>query len=717
MTTRPADVGAATRGGIGLPALLLAVVASGGAAQESLPGTGAELVRLDVVVSDQQRRPIRNLRREDFEVLEDGKPQGLVRFLAVDVGAAVEPPGAAGQAEGEAPSTGPGRQIVIVVDDLHIAPGNLEYTKQALRRLVKEFVAPDDNVGLVTTRAAGGTQQLTRDRAPLTQAIDRLVVKDVLDAPRSGSQMTPAQAELILRGDRTALVLAARTMLSEPGSVLDNAGPRNALAGAGGVTPAGIDVRERVAAEEAQREARAVLAESLRFSVATLATAESVMRGLSDLPGRKVCVLVSDGFLLGLGTSEERRRDLQYVIDAATRSGTVVYALDARGLISNMSDAGVAGRAVGAELQGSVAQQSQQLVRTTLENVARATGGFLVQGTNDLAGGLERMLADNQAYYLMAYEPRNTKRDGRFRKIEVRVSGRSGLSVRTRTGYLAPDDRKRGLEPQRPSRADLVTPPPLAPAFDADAAGAVLGAPPAPDPLPVRLSADYVQLPPAGPQALVRVHVDLASLGLVPVAGRVHDVIELAGEVYDVLDSPLGSPFSRRYALDVAAAQLAATLATGLLHEERLALAPGRYRIRVAAREAALGRTGAADQWIDIPDLRESKLAMSGVFLDASERYKAGGRLTFQLYVYNPLLDADGRSDVVLQAQIWSEGKALAASRPKPVAFTRKDGALVPETHEANLEGMASGVYELRVVVVDHKANATVFRSLAFRLE
>ena len=59
--------------------------------------------------------------------------------------------------------------------------------------------------------------------------------------------------------------------------------------------------------------------------------------------------------------------------------------------------------------------------RETLQRLADDTGGLLAGGTSELGAGLGRMLADNESFYLVAYEPTNTKRDGRFRKIELRL--------------------------------------------------------------------------------------------------------------------------------------------------------------------------------------------------------------------------------------------------------------------------------------------------------
>jgi hypothetical protein len=157
------------------------------------------------------------------------------------------------------------------------------------------------------------------------------------------------------------------------------------------------------------------------------------------------------------------------------------------------------------------------------------------------------------------------------------------------------------------------------------------------------------------------------------------------------------------------------------------------------AHELSLAQTGGAAQWIDIPDISDKKFAMSGVFLSAvasgtaaaggttggetlreastRRRFTHGESFSFQIYLYNPAVDDKGASDVVLQAQVWSGGKAIAASKPQPAALRQKDGVPLPETNVVGLEGLAAGRYDLRVVAVDRRANATIFRTIDFTVE
>ncbi len=721
--------------------LVLAGVASMGRPQASPPAAaGAEIVRLDAVVTDKDGRLVRDLSAADFELFEDGKPQRLSHFLFVGVqgAAATRPasPATPAVSQGEATATrsrSAGRYVIILVDDLHIAATNLEPTRVALRRVVRESLAVDDKAALVTTGGPGGVLQLTENRAPLERAIDALTFREAIVAPAHGSQMTPAQAELVLRGDTNALHLASRVLMDEPGSVYSGTTPRSAVEATGGAGPASIlDPQERAAANEVKRQARAILDEALRFSAVTLSRLDDVLRGLAPLPGRKLCLFVSDGFLVGMGTIDEQTRHLRRVVDAATRSGAVVYALDARGLVSTVGAAATAAVPAPPGLQEKVARLTEQEFQQTLLGLANDTGGFLVRGTNELAAGLGRMLQDNDAYYLMAYEPANAKRDGKFRKIEVRVASRPELTVRTRHGYFAPDERKKAEAGGTGAAGSL----PVS-ALDEAEARAILGGALPSNGTPVQVTADYLALPPDGARAVVRAQVGLAGLRWRQAGRRQVATVDLVGGAYDAGGSPVGPVFGRRVDLDLDPAELKRSPEQSFQYQHQLLLSPGRYEIRVVAREPGLAPLGGGTQRIDIPDLGAGGLTLSSVFLSSAvkepsttgaesevlrdahalRRFQRGDSLYFQLYVYNVKPDESGATDVVLQAQLRAGGKTIAASKPQPVRFEQKNGVPLPQSNGMPLEGLDPGSYELRVVVVDRKANLTAFRSVDFTLE
>jgi Ca-activated chloride channel family protein len=71
-----------------------------------------------------------------------------------------------------------------------------------------------------------------------------------------------------------------------------------------------------------------------------------------------------------------------------------------------------------------------------LGRLAKETGGFLIDNTNDLTSGFARMQQERTTYYLLGYQPTNTAADGKFRRVTVKVK-RPRVTVRARPGYLA----------------------------------------------------------------------------------------------------------------------------------------------------------------------------------------------------------------------------------------------------------------------------------------
>jgi VWFA-related protein len=140
----------------------------------------AELVQIDVVVTGADGTPVVDLRREDFEILEDGRPQSISHFA---VGTAWRPaalpaPGTPATGATTRPAPGPspsppavGRTIVLVFDDLHLGASRLSAAKREATRFIQEQVGPRDQVALVTTSGIRGVfEPLTRDRGALVRA-------------------------------------------------------------------------------------------------------------------------------------------------------------------------------------------------------------------------------------------------------------------------------------------------------------------------------------------------------------------------------------------------------------------------------------------------------------------------------------------------------------------------------------------------------------------
>ena len=612
-------------------------------ATATLPAVRTELVQLDVVVSDKDGRGVEGLDASDFEVREDGKAQELSHFAAETrtgsrVAAAPGAPEPAAPATA-APPPGPrGRLFVLAVDDLHTAPANMVPAQRAMTRFVDEQVSEGDVVALMTTSGAKGVfQDFTRDKDALRQAIARVRSRYEPVVPIGAPYLSEHQAELIDRSDPEALRLAVQEILQTE----DYLG-------------------EAMAREKAYSQARRMVFEIMARSARALEAIENLVRGLGPLPGRKVVVLVSDGFLIGTGASENRIFDVRRIVDAATRSGVVLYAVDTRGLVADVpgGSASFQGPAVlnAPGVRQSIQTRGNEAQRQGLNALAEDTGGFLVKNSNDLDLGLSRIVRDNEIYYLLAYEPTNAARDGKFRKIEVRLRDRPGLRVRTRSGYFAPDDRKAAaadLGPEARREREI-----------AQALGALFPL----EGVPMTMSADFIDLPPAGPQAVIRTHLDVSGVPFVPSGDRYAADLEIAGAVYDEGGQLVGEVTGERAELSLTEETYKRATADGLTVQKTLPLPPGRYQVRMAAREGTRSLLGSASQWVDIPEIVPGRVTLSSVFLLADagaggtdladvqveRRFRRGQGLHYVVYAYG--LPSPGGA--TLQAQVWQGSRS-----------------------------------------------------------
>src|ERR1700722_3626090 len=133
--------------------LVLALAA--GLADQAVPGSDPELVRIGAIASDPRGRVVDNLRAEDFQILEDGAPRAIdsVRFVRADGGGlpgeAVEPIQSSADEKAEASHAGT-RLLAIFLDEYHVAPGaGVERAREAVRRLVEHDLGPRDLVVVV----------------------------------------------------------------------------------------------------------------------------------------------------------------------------------------------------------------------------------------------------------------------------------------------------------------------------------------------------------------------------------------------------------------------------------------------------------------------------------------------------------------------------------------------------------------------------------------
>ena len=217
-----------------------------------------------------------------------------------------------------------------------------------------------------------------------------------------------------------------------------------------GQPPIGVGERNLIQLEQRMKTGYIRFLEEMEGD-ASLSGLRAAVAGLAPLPGRKSILYFTEDLQI---TSRLKSR-FEAIIGEANRANITIYPVDAAGLrvhskeqevqhgvdLAGRQGIGDAHRSEGAWTK-DLEQQEQALSSrpaAALGRLANETGGFLIDNTNDLGKGVARMQVDRTTYYLLGYQPTNSKADGRFRKVNVKVVRRGKYTVRSRPGYTAPE--------------------------------------------------------------------------------------------------------------------------------------------------------------------------------------------------------------------------------------------------------------------------------------
>ena len=673
--------------GIAAMAPLLAAAQEPRTPQATFP-SGAELVTVDVVVAGPGGAPVRDLRREDFTVLEEGVVQEVTAFDAVDrtPTAAAAPPPLPGVTSNVDASARESRSFVVVFDELHLDPAEAQRARKAVAAFLRTGVADRDRVTLVgTAEGARWTARLPEGRDALLQVLERLqgrrvgeIVQDAVseyEALRIDRERDPLVTDRVLRRFKATGAIRPETRLrgDEPdrGENLDTE-------------------RDRVRARAAQAYARYAAQNEV-----TLGIVERSLASLAAVRGRKSLILVSGGFVHDTHLGGFRR-----VVTESRRANAALYFLDARGL----GGGSTALRAeTGASLEfndlGSTLTEGRERSEGS-EGLAADTGGFSVKNENDLESGIARIARESASYYLLGYAPSDKRADGHFRKIEVKVA-RDGARVRARRGYYAPGGPP-GAKAAPESR-DAAIQRALDSPFDlAD--------------VPLRGTAHVLgESAPGKARVFVTAEADIRGLAFEERGGTAKDTLELmlvvaqreTGEFHR-FDQQLQMSFSPETRARIAKSWIPIT--------REMPLASGAYQARIVVRDKNSGRLGTLTHDFEVPSL--TGLRISTPVLSDRLRETAGGvsagpepvaRRSFApkgvLHGHFEVFGAakDGRTGAPNVTAGFSirraDGKFLTAAPETPMK-PGPDGGLA-RTFGTPLEAAPPGRYELIVVVTD----------------
>ena len=555
-------------------------------------------VEEDVRVVDKDGNFVRGLKQEDFQVLEDGKPQKVQAFGMVDIpntrprkplylapdALPIEPDVAVNKQVLD------GRLYLIVLDDYHVAPLRSQNVRNLARRFVLEKLGPDDQAAVVVTSGLlRASQDFTQNRRLLVEAIDNFV-----------GQKLPSSA--VERNEKMSRQMDAN------GRPTDDAGD-----------PITIDPANRFVADDRATERMFQTRQALN-------SLRSIAEWMSAIQGRrKAIIYVSEGvdynlfdIFTGSDPSNFSFENFNMVqtetwdtVSAASRSNVQIYPVDPRGLTTmGQEDIEIGGLAAGA--YGLGPKQLLQELQTSQQNLrqlAEETGGVAFVGQNNFDAAFDRIVQENSSYYVLGYYSTNDRRDGKLRNITVRVAGYPEAQVTYRKRYAAPRGRGpkntaagKPLDPSKSLTAELINT--MA------------------SPLPrtgIQLRVTAIAKKGVGKNSDVEVLIDTL--------GRDLTFAEKNGTFTNRLSLSVGvfnkqgkSVFAERPDVDLNLRPESHTRVTehGVRLLRHLSLPPGRYQLRVAAQDNGKVRQGSAHFDLDVPDFTRNPIALSSVALAAT---------------------------------------------------------------------------------------------------
>ncbi len=524
-------------------------------------------IEIDATVMDAQGHPVTDLAREDFQLTEDNKPQSVTVFshVALPVEKADPPLSRAAAVDPDVRSNKrefDGRVFVLMLDDLHTSFARTGRLRAAATAFIQRHMGANDMAAVVYTSSANDrAQEFTGNRSLLLTAVNKFL-----------GQKLPSGA----------------VGLAEQDALLAQSGQPSTG-------------RDPYAMERASKDRQLFVR----------------LRGVADyLSGvhgrRKSIVLFSEGIETDIShgkansnvrTDATQRtfaadilNELQTTVGAAGRANVSIYSVDPRGLTALDSFEAALG-AQNLDTMSNIFEETRWS-QDSLRILAAQTGGIAAVDRNDFTETFGRIIRDNSNYYVLGYYSTNGRRDGRFRKVDVKVK-RPGLTVRARTGYIAPKGE--------PAKRNTATP---------EASAALQQA--LNSPVPVRgLSLTAAAVPfrsGARASVLIVAEIDGSRFTFTEKDGRPWNAVELVTLPFDAAGRPVEGT---RDELSITPRPQTrdAIVARGVRVTRRLDLAPGRYQLRIGAREAGGGSTGSVPLDLEVPDFNAAPLSMSGIVL------------------------------------------------------------------------------------------------------
>jgi VWFA-related protein len=519
-----------------------------------------ELVLVNVVAHDKKGNLVRDLKKGDFTLFEDGKKQDISTFDFENVDALAT----AGAAEATvAGVTGTGS----LLRSGKKAPASLDARDRRLMLLFFDFSAMDP-------------EQIDRS----VEAAKKFVSTKMQPADLMGlvSLATNMRVDLDFTDDKAKLLAALTAYNSGQGQGFDNGSTGSA--------------------EGAAETSGAFSADDTDFNTFNadrkLLALQSLMQALGKLPQKKSLIYFSNGITQ---SGADNQSALRATTAAAVKANVSIYSLDIRGLqafppggeaqsASLHGQSAYSGASVLNDLSGNAASQD------TLATLSSDTGGKAFFDSNDFGTVFSQVQKDSSAYYVLGFTSNNPLKDGRFRRLKVQVN-RSDLKLDFRAGYytgrdfehLNRADREQQLEDELAAQLPRVD-------------------------VPLYAGAAFFRQDDSHYYLAVSLVVPGSQISFVTEKEKDNATIDIIGEVREGGKFPVGQ---LRDTVKLAVESTQQVRRKNVQYNTGFVLAPGSYHLKFVVRENQTGRIGSFETDVQIPDLRKAPLKMSSVVLSS----------------------------------------------------------------------------------------------------
>jgi len=536
------------------------------------------MVLVRTIVRDANGHPVIGLKKEDFRLFDNGKPQEIDQFAVESSGSAgtatprvpeKEPEGEEG-AERPATDSIPRKYQALYFDDVQMGFQDIVYARDAAERYLTATLTPVGRVGIFTS-SGQGVLDFTDDRSKLHEALFNLRQRPTfLRESNACPDIGVYQAYLIAdQHDTEATAIATDEYFQCNCASLPPQAQQSCLAEAPSVV---------------EGEAMRIMETAETENTQILRGLEQVVRRTALLPGQRSVIFLSPGFL-----SYHLETQISEISDRALRSNVIVNALDPRGLYVIIpggdasrgntvipSNAGLSG------MKSQLIQNSYSIAEDVLSGLASDTGGQFYHNSNDLDKGFRQVGTLAEVSYVLAFSPRNLKPDGRFHKLKVSLANPKGFTLQARRGYFAPKASEDAAARAKEEIQDAV--------YSQDELRE----------LPIDVHTQFFKLNESDVRLSVLTHLDVSSLRFQKQQDRNLDDLTFITVLFD-RDGKYLTGKEKKLVCRLRDDTLARLTRSGITLKMEFDLKPGTYMVRQIVRDSQAGQLSGLSRTVEIP--------------------------------------------------------------------------------------------------------------------